>query len=359
MHIRLFALGFGNVGRALAQMLADKAVELHDRYNLTLSFTGIATRSKGAVLFEPGAHAAELLTAAWQRGRTPSPPPLSHSDLLHVVREVPADVVLELTPLNPHSGQPAIDYIRAALASDRHVVTANKGPIAYAYHELRALAEQHGVALRFESTVLDGTPLFGMVEAALPATVISGFRGLLNSTTNYVLDSMSAGDSLETAVAAAQRAGIAEADPANDLEGWDAAVKATVLANVLMGVDLRPSAVERVGLGADAMRQAMVQAREQATRGPATRWTLKQVVEAHGDHGRVRAGVRLATLPPSDLFAHLGGMETAVQLQTDTMQELTLIEGAGGPGQTAFGVLADLITIARRFYGRPPAVPQR
>jgi len=251
-------------------------------------------------------------------------------------------VVLELTPLNPHSGQPATDHIRAALAAGKHVVTANKGPIAYAYRELRALAREHGVALRFESIVMDGTPLFGMAEACLPATTIHSFRGLLNSTSNYVLGRMAAGETLEQALAGAQRLGIAEADPSNDLEGWDGAVKATVLANVLMGADIRPSDVDRAGLGAEAMRAA------QAALAPGE--TLKQLVVAgrSDSSGATRASVRLAALPPSDVFARLSGSETALMLRTDTMQDLTLIEGEGGPGQTAFGLVADLVAIARR-----------
>src|SRR5690242_1961661 len=256
MHLRLLSLGFGNVGRALAVMLAEKADELRDRYDLTLSFAGIVTRSTGPVFFEEGVSAAQLVETAWPDGKVgaPVPPPLS--DVLALIRQSPADVVLELTPLNPHSGQPATDHIRASLAAGKHVVTANKGPIAYAYRELRALAREHGVALRFESIVMDGTPLFGMAEACLPATTIHSFRGLLNSTSNYVLGRMAAGETLEQALAGAQRLGIAEADPSNDLEGWDGAVKATVLANVLMGADIRPSDVDRAGLGAEAMRAA-------------------------------------------------------------------------------------------------------
>jgi homoserine dehydrogenase len=341
MHLRLLSLGFGNVGRALAAMLAEKAAELRDRYDLTLSFTGIVTRSTGPVLFDEDVSAAQLVERAWPNGKVGAPVPPLLSDVLALIRQSPADVVLELTPLNPHSGQPAIDHIRAALAAGKHVVTANKGPIAYAYRDLRALAREHGVALRFESTVMDGTPLFGMAEACLPATTIHGFRGLLNSTSNYVLGRMAAGETLEQAVAGAQRLGIAEADPSNDLEGWDGAVKATVLANVLMDADIRPGDVDRSGLGAEAMRAA------QAALAPGE--TLTQLVAAgrSSSSGITQASVRLAVLPPSDVFARLSGSETALMLRTDTMQDLTLIEGEGGPGQTAFGLVADLVTIAR------------
>jgi homoserine dehydrogenase len=192
--------------------------------------------------------------------------------------------------------------------------------------------------LRFESTVMDGTPIFNMASASLPATTIAGFRGLLNSTSNFVLSRMAQGETLEEAVSGAQRLGIAEANPANDLEGWDAAVKATVLANALLGADIRPADVRRNGLGAEAMRQA----HNALLPGQ----TLKQVAEVERSGDSVSARVRLEALGPGDILAHLSGMEAGLTLHTDTMGDLTIIEGEGGPGQTAHGVMADLIAVA-------------
>src|SRR5579859_6011559 len=353
MHLRIASLGFGNVGQALAIMLAEKAGEMERRYGLAVSFTGAFTRSSGAWIAPRGIAPADLAASGWPRTTRETIPNREAAmrqiaslvdgprefigDALAFASTCPADVVLELTTLNPMTGQPATDHVRAALTTGKHVVTANKGPIAHAYRELRALAGEHGVSLRFESTVMDGTPIFSMAEASLPATTITGFRGLLNSTSNYVLSLMAQGKTLEQGIAAAQRAGVAEADPSYDLDGWDGAVKATVLANVLMGADLRPEMVERAGLGAAAMRQA----HDALLPGQ----TLKQVVEAEGQGAAVRARVRLVALAPSDLLAHLSGMETAVVLRTDTMGELTIVEGEGGPGQTAFGVVADLVRI--------------
>jgi homoserine dehydrogenase len=193
--------------------------------------------------------------------------------------------------------------------------------------------------LRFESTVLDGTPLFNMVESSLPVTAISGFRGLLNSTSNYILGRMALGDTLEIAARQAREAGIAEADPTLDLEGWDAAVKATILANVLMGRDLHPTDIERNGVG----RVAMIAKHNALLPGQ----TLKPVVECwrSEEDDIVRASVQLEALPEADPLAHLSGMEAGLVLHTDTMQDLTIIEGKGGPGQTAFGILSDLVTI--------------
>jgi homoserine dehydrogenase len=338
-HLRVALLGCGNVGRALLAMVAEKSDALRDEQNLTLVFTGGLTRSAGGWIAPDGVGAAALLASGWPQGPAPAGAQPFAGDGVAFAREASADVLVELTALNPLSGQPATDHIRAALEAGKSVVTANKGPIAHAYRELRDLATARGQRLRFESTVMDGTPIFGMVEACLPVTRIASLRGPLNSTSNYILSRIARGESLQDALSGAQALGIAEADPSYDLEGWDASVKATVLANVLMGADLRPADICREGLGAEAMRRAQVEL--------APERTLKQVAEVTRDGDKIGARVYLVALPEDDVMGRLSGMETGLQLRTDTMGELTLIEGEGGPGQTALGVLADVFAIAR------------
>jgi len=301
------------------------------------------TRSAGGWLAPKGKgiSPADVQASGWPGDGLPVGAESFSGGSIAFVGLAPCDVLIELTTLDAQTGQPALEHVRRALAARKSVVTANKGPIAHAYRDLRALAEQQGVALRFESTVMDGTPIFNMAAASLPATTIAGFRGLLNSTSNYVLSRMAQGETLEEAVSGAQRLGVAEANPANDLEGWDAAVKATVLANVLMDADLRPADVQRDGLGAEAMRQA------QAALLPGQ--TLKQVADAERKGDTVTARIRLEALAPGDMLAHLSGMEAGLTLRTDTMGDLTIIEGEGGPGQTAHGVMADLVAIARQI----------
>jgi homoserine dehydrogenase len=346
MDLRVALLGCGNVGRAFIAMVAEKEDELEARYGLRLLITGGLTRAGGGWIAPAGLPCRAVAESGWPRGGPPATAMPFVGDGVAFAAACPADVLVEITTLDPLTGEPAASHVRAALAAGRHVVTANKGPIAHAYRALRALADAHGVALRFEPTVMDGTPIFNLADYALPATRVAAFRGVLNSTSNAVLGAMAAGSSLEHAVARMQALGVAEANPAYDLEGWDAAVKATVLANVLLGADLRPAQVRRDGLGADAMRAA------HATL-PAGH-TLKQLVEAaRAADGAIAATVRLAALPPSDPFAHLAGMEAALTLQTDTLGDLTLIEGEGGPGQTAFGLLADIVAIARGLAATP------
>ena len=349
MVLRVASVGFGTVGRALAEMLAEKAEALRAHYQLEIVFTGALTRSAGAWVAPDGIPARALLASGWPVGELPAGAERFSGDGVAFARKAPADVILELTTLQPETGEPALSHARTALDAGRHVVTANKGPIAHGYRDLRALANERGVALRFESTVMDGTPIFGLAEETLPVTDIAGFEGVLNSTSNYVLSRMAAGESLDDAIAGAQRLGIAEANSAYDLEGWDVAVKATVLANVLMGADLRPQDTRREEVGRDAMRRIHA--------GLLPGQVARQLVRARREGERIEVSVRTVALDGGSALAHLSGMETALVLHTDTMRDLTIIEGEGGPGQTAFGVLADLVHIARQYGYRGEDIP--
>src|SRR5947208_1955986 len=169
--MRLALLGFGHVGRALARLLIDT----RGRHPFTV--TAITTHH-GSTTIEDGIDLEQALARdSFGSGGTL---PVSH---LH------ADVVVDMTPLDARSGGPGLAYIRDALASGKHVVTSNKGPIALALRELEALAKEHGVLLRYEATVADCLPLFALARITLPLAQIRSVRGVLNSTTNHLLSS--------------------------------------------------------------------------------------------------------------------------------------------------------------------------
>ena len=136
-----------------------------------------------------------------------------------------ADAAVELTTLNPSTGEPAIAHIRAAFARRMHVVTANKGPIAHAYAALRDEAARAGVGFRFESAVMDGAPVFNLWRECLPGMKVQGFTGVLNSTSKVVIETMERGGSFEEGLETARAMGITEADGAYDVEGWDSAAE--------------------------------------------------------------------------------------------------------------------------------------
>ncbi len=251
-----------------------------------------------------------------------------------------ASLFIELTTLNPHNGQPALRHIHKALEAGMDVITANKGPVAYAQLELQSLARRHDVQFRFESTVLDGFPLINLAEFTLPAVGIRSFQAVLNSTSGLVLSMIEQGYSRDEAIHKAQQIGVAEVDPWYDLDGWDAALKTTILANTLLEGQLTPNMVEREGirkLTADEICAAALAGSP-----------FRLVSQANCKYGLVIAEVRPRRIS-SDNVLHVGiGTTGVISLETEAMGIITLVEHQPGVNQTAYGILNDLITVQRQ-----------
>jgi homoserine dehydrogenase len=242
-------------------------------------------------------------------------------------------VLVEVSTMNPRNGQPALDHVRQALAAGMDVITANKGPIAYGFKELEALAQSRGRHLRFESAVADNLPIFNLMRYNLPTAKVGLVRGIFNSTTNYLLSQTARGVSWKEALAEAQRVGIAERDPSNDLEGWDAALKCTIIANVVMGLDIKVADVVREPITEDVAARA----REAASRGMRIR-----PLAAIGPFGTRWAPVEVG---PDDPFYAVDGFSMAIELDTDVAGKLAIALHQPHVEQTAFGLLADLVDI--------------
>ncbi len=338
-HYKLALLGFGNVGRALAQLLLRKRAELKDRYDITFSVTGIATGRHGFTVNPSGIDLDGALDL-FRTGRSLSlVSKISVSDSLDMIRKSEADVLFENSPVNYETGQPAIDHVRAALELGMHVATANKGTVVHAYHELKALAAQKGRNFFFESTVMDGAPIFSLFRGALPGAKLKAFRAILNSTTNLILTRMENGDSFEGAVKYAQQIGIAETDPSGDVDGWDAAIKVAALATVLMDIPLKPQEIDRTGIR-DVTPAMIAAAKAEGKR-------YKLICTAEKDGNTVRGRVAPELVPLSSPFAGVEGTTSIIEFQTDVLGNLTLIENDPGPHTTAYGLLADFINAVK------------
>ena len=340
MNLNLCLMGFGSVGRELIKLIDRKAAEIRAQYDLTFTIVGITTGSHG-ILFQPDGIDSARAFADWGEAAWPS----TEDNRLKLIREcaaLGAGALVEMSPINRQTGRPALDYLELALTLNLHAISANKGPVVYGYRHLRDVAKQHSKAFLFEATVMDGFPLLNLYRECLPATKVLGFRAVLNSTTNLILTLMEEGQSFEDAVKYAQSIGIAETDPSNDVDGWDATVKVCVLANVLMGADLRPAEVNRTGIR--AITSEMIKTAQLARR----KWRLMCTADWVDD--AVVAKVAPEEVPANDPMYRLYGTTSAIQIKTDTLNQLTLMETAPTPAQTAFGVLADLIAAARGHY---------
>jgi homoserine dehydrogenase len=262
--------------------------------------------------------------------------------------DAPLRVLVETTTLSIEEGRPAIDHVEAALNAGCHVVTANKGPAAFAWRRLQSLAESHGVSFLFEGAVMDGIPLFNLIRETMPAVDILGFRGVINSTTNEVLTALEDGEEFAPALARMQAAGIAEADPSLDIDGWDAAAKAAALANVLFRAGTNPHEVVRTGIGPDS---------GDAARAAVKRGTRLRLV-ASARRGE-RPVVRPVELASADLLAGLRGTANAIVFETDLLGEVAICQLGGSLTHTAYALLSDLVTVRRVLQSRPAAPAHR
>lgn len=337
---RLALVGFGNVGQALVKLLLRKRTLLAEQFDFTFKITGIATGRHGAAInpdgIDPQAALDCIAAGGSLNGLSAAPVPAS---VLDFIAAVPADFLFENSPVNHLTGQPAVDHVKAALLRGMHAVTANKGTVVHGFDELNALAAAHGRRFMYESTVMDGAPIFSLFRAPLPAAELKGFFGILNSCTNLLLEMMEQGKTLDEAVEYGKSIGITETDPSADIDGWDAAIKVAALATVVMGQPLKPQQVDRSGIrgiSAEMIRQA---------RADGERWKL--VCRCSRDGGGLRASVKPERVRADSPLYSIGGTSSYVQFELDVLPGLGIVESNPGPDTTAYGLLADCLNALR------------
>ena len=344
MNYNLALIGFGNVARALARLLIRKQELLKSKYDITFSFTGIATGRHGFAVDPNGIDIENifaLVESGWDISSLSS---TSVQDSLAVIQHSQAGVMFENSPVNTQTGQPALDHIRTALELGMHAVTANKGPVVHGYRELTALAKSKGKTFGFESTVLGGAPVFSVFRETFPLAELSSFKGILNATTNIILSRMENGESYEDAVKYCQSIGVAETDPTNDVDGWDAAIKVAALVTVLMDSPFTPQQVNPTGIRG-ITPEMITKAREEGKR-----YKLVCSVEKVGDQIKARVAPELV-----DASSPLYGMmnsSTGTTFRTDVLPDYSITiserEGmAGGPIETAYGLFADFVNAVK------------
>jgi homoserine dehydrogenase len=321
-------VGFGDVARAFLRMLIAKETELRRKYDVRWRLTGVASRRIGWICDPDGMNPLAALS-----GHFPNDKPVARN-VREWLEHAKADVLFEATSLNAPTGQPAIEHLMAALESGAHAITANKGPIVHGYRELTALAKEKKRQFLFESTVMDGVPIFSLFSKGLPAAELRGFFGVLNSTSNVVLTEVERGRSFDDAVKRAQTMGITETDPTQDLDGWDSAVKVAAIVTVLMGVPTHINQVQRTGI------RQLTEEKIRSVRAAGMRYKLVCRAERRGDGVDCRVAPELLLL--SDPMAGLEGTSSAIRFDLDVFG-LSLMEHVPGLEATAYGLLADFL----------------
>jgi homoserine dehydrogenase len=339
---RLALIGFGNVGQGLAQILEERGNELAERYQARFQIVAISDLLKGSIYKPDGLKAPALIRAIQTDGNLDNVlAPHRGWGALRTIAESNADVIVEISYTDLETGEPALSHIQRALEVGKHVVTTNKGPIALHYPAISTQARARGVEIGAEGTVMSGTPALRLGQELLAGAGIRRIQGILNGTTNYILTQMESGVAYSQALEEAQERGYAEADPTGDVEGYDAAGKVVILANVLMDLPLTMDDVEREGITGLTLED--IDAARQANE----HWKLIGRVERR--ESGFTAVVAPMRLPLSHPLAGVSGATNAITYTTDLLGDVTLVGPGAGRVETGYALLADLLAIHRKF----------
>jgi homoserine dehydrogenase len=339
--MNILLIGAGSVGQGFLKVLALRSQSLQESHGFVPRIVGVVTRSKGT-LFDEAGLPLDALRTALQNGHldlTLNSSTVQRNPAIQTILQHSAvDIVVEASPTNVQTGQPALDYIYTALNHGKHVVLANKGPLVVDGIGLMRCAESVGKALDYEATVMAGTPAIRLATKGLPGAQVTGFRGILNGTTNFILTKMSEGGSFDEALAEAQRLGYAETDPSGDVDGWDAAAKVIILSAAIFGVQLTFEQLSVSGIG------ELTSSQIQQAKMERKRWKL--IAEGTREGGRVHP----VALPVDDPLANVNGTLNAVTYTTDINGDVTLVGAGAGGQETGFALFSNLLEIYEQFF---------
>jgi homoserine dehydrogenase len=346
--MRIWLVGFGTVGGWLVRALDSQAARLADRYGVAVSVVGLANARDGFIHDENGLDLRSVLALRAEGGSIAELPGARRwPTAIDGLRATEADLLVEVTASPSSDGEPGLAHMREALGRGIPVVTSNKWPVALNGVELATLARDDGVAFRAESTVMSGTPLLRALVDGLAGATPIGLRGLLNATANFILGRMEQGASYDDALAEAQSTGLAEPDPAADVEGHDSVAKVMILSALLFRRQLRREQVACRGI-TDVARPEVEQAAASGAR-------LKHVATLEFSEpdgaGDVSARVRPEAVPRDDPLADVQGTTNAVVCRASPVGEVTVIGPGAGPQLAGQGVLSDIIAVARSRTG--------
>lgn len=332
--LNLAILGYGNAGRAYGKLLVAKVPEIKEKYGVEVKVTAIATRTKGTLLNRDGVDLEKIESELASLGKFKEGIEMG---AMEVAESADYDVLIELTPLEIFSGQPATAHIKTAFKRGKHAITANKGPIAWAFRELRDMAAENNCYFFYETTVMDGAPVFNLADHTLKMCKITEIHGILNSTTNFILEGLANGLTYDSIIEEGKKRGFVEADPSIDVEGWDAAAKVTALMNVLMDAGLTPPDIDRRGI--EGVTAGQIEEAKQ--RGK----VIKLLCGGKFEGGKAVGYVRPEEIDQNDLLASITGTSSVVSITTDLMGTVSIVEHGPEIEQTAYGVFSDMLRI--------------
>lgn len=331
---RIALAGCGNVGTALLEILHDKKDELENKYGFRYEVTLIYDLMKGITVDPSGLDLGQVLRNI-ETNNAISNPGLTHNDFASLLDMSGATTLAEATPTNLETGEPGLSHIRAAISRGISVATTNKGPLAVAWDELTSSAKDRGTQFRYEGVVMSGTPLIHMLEHGIAGADVVKFEGILNGTTNFILSKMDEGITYIDALEEAKSLGYAEANPTADIDGWDSAVKVSILTRIIFGKKIPVTDVERLGIS-EITTEMIEEARRRGNK-------IKSIAGIEKVNGVLRGYARPQEIPSDHPLASVSGAVNAVKITTDNLGDIMLTGPGAGRKETGQALLADLI----------------
>ena len=328
---RIAIYGFGSVGVALVKMILEKSEQLQEEEDIKFSVICVQTKSRGGRKDAQGLDLHQLLNIKELGPR--DEPAILIEDLSKDPYNV--DIIIECIPVNYKTAEPAISMARQTLSNNMHFVSANKGPVVHGYAELTKLAKQHNRKFLFESAVMDGVPIFNMAKYCLRGAKVTGFRGVLNSTSNLILTCMETGLTFEEALEKGRQIGCVEEDPSGDIDGWDAAVKVAAISSVLMKEPLKLETIPKDSISTITA--------DDITSAAESNLRYKVVC-----YGPPNPRVTLQKVDSSSPFYNLPEASSAVEIFTDVLEPILIKSTNPGISDTAFGCLTDCLEAMRQ-----------
>jgi homoserine dehydrogenase len=328
----LILLGFGVVGQSFVKLLVSHSTDLYNVYGIKPKVVACADNG-GIVTCDQGLNLDRLLNVKKKKKSVAQYGPRgSTSEIVDVIENLDAEVVIELTPTNITDGEPGKNHIITAMKSGKNVITVNKGPLALEFPSLIELAEYNRIAFKFSGTVGGGTPILEFAKRCLRGDRIISFEGILNGTTNYILSKMYEGLNFSQALRDASEKGYAEKDPILDIEGYDAVAKLVIASNFVMNLKSTINDVRRTGIR-DVQASEVVNERKKGN-------AIKLIASCDGK--KLIVGPKpVSTKDP----ICVDGILNAITFTCQHSGQQTIIgKGAGGM-ETASSILRDLIDI--------------
>ncbi|MED1467154.1 homoserine dehydrogenase [Bacillus salipaludis] len=317
MTVKVAILGFGTVGEGVYRTIQTHASELE-------------------ALLGKKVEVAAVLIKNNQKERKIAKDVLITTDFNEIINLSQLDIVVDAIV----GKDPAFNYLKQAIERGCHIITANKEMFAHHGKELLDLAEEHQVSIGFEATVAGGVPIIQTLRQLLKVNRVQQIQGIVNGTSNFILTEMrEKKQSFADALKLAQEKGFAEADPTNDVEGFDAFYKLMVLSRVAFGNAPNWKAVERVGI--TSITSELIETADQLG------FRFKHVVSIQKEGDKLIGSVRPVLVSKSHPFYHVEGVENAVNVYSDIVGRITLQGPGAGMFPTASAVIEDLVYVSQ------------